>query len=131
MQTPFPAQDQFLDLYRNGIRSASDVAQAWLQTSLRLHEKQLEAVRGMIDENARTTERLGEARSLEDLVSVQSRLAGTQMQRLGEFWSTLWQTAAESQQEFAGRVRSQASQATQFPARAPANQAKQEHRKSA
>ena len=55
MQGQLPSQEQFLDLYRDGIRSAADIAQAWLQTSLRLHEKQLEAERGTTGENARSS----------------------------------------------------------------------------
>jgi len=107
MQGQLPNQEQFLDLYRNGIRSASDIGQAWLQISLRLHEKQLETMRGMIDENARSAERLGEARSIGDLASVHSQIAGSQFRRWTELWSSLWQSAAENQQAFIGKIQSQ------------------------
>jgi len=127
MQNPIP-QEQFLDLYRTGIRSAADVGQAWLQVSLRLHEKQMEAVRGMVDENARSAERLGEAKTIQDLFSVQSRLAGEQMQRMGRLWSTMWQAAAENgQAEFATRS---AAGSMRESAQA-AQHGRQEHRKTA
>lgn len=135
-----PNHEQFLELYRNGIRSASDMGQAWLQVSLRLHEKQLEAMRGMVDENARTAGRLGEAHSIQDLLTLQSRLASEQVQRVARYWSTMWQAAADNGQTMIGQVRdqvqSQAGRAAEFGARvresAPANNGKQEqHRKSA
>jgi hypothetical protein len=129
MQTPFPSQDQFVDLFRNGMKAASDIAQASLNSSLKLQSKQLDMVRGMIEENARSTEKLAEARSMEELWSVQQRLAGAQMQRMAEYWTTLWQTAAEGQQTLFTQVRSQAGQAAEFAtrsaedvARAAANQ---------
>ena len=124
-----PNHERFLDLYRSGIRSASDIGQAWLQVSLRLHEKQLEAVRGMIDENTRSAERLGEARSIGELTSLHSQLAGSQIRRVAEFWSTLWRTAADGQQELFGQMQRQGGQArelatrtTEDVARAAANQ---------
>jgi len=136
MQTQLPNQEQFLDLYRNGIRSAADVGQAWLQVSLRLHEKQLEAVRGMIDENKRSAERLGEAHSLQELASVQSQIYGTQLRRVGEFWTSLWQAAAENQQaavmQMSGQGRPFTARTAENGARAAANQhGKQEQRKTA
>jgi hypothetical protein len=122
-------QEQFVDFFRHGMKTAADITQASLNAGLRLQEKQLDMVRGFIEENARSTERLGEARSLEDLVSLQSRLAGAQIQRVAEFWSTLWQAAAENQQAFIGQIRSQAGRAADFAtrsteevARAAANQ---------
>jgi hypothetical protein len=126
MHSQLPNQEQFLDLYRNGIRSASDIGQAWLQVSLRLHEKQLETVRGMMDENKRSAERLGEARSLQDLASVQSQIYGTQLRRVSELWTSLWQAAAENQQTIIGQVRPFAARTSdstaEDAARAAANQ---------
>src|SRR5690242_647123 len=97
-------QEQFLDLYRHGIRSASDIGQAWLQVRLRLHEKQVEAVRDMIDENARSAQRVTEARSLGELAALQSGLAGAQIRRVAEFWSAVWQGAVENQRAIIGQA---------------------------
>lgn len=99
-------QNQFVDLYRSGIRTASDVAKTSLETSVRLQEKQLDIVRNILDENKRSADRLAEAHSLQDLVAVQTRLAAAQMERVAEFWSTLWQAAADQQKSLIGRVTS-------------------------
>lgn len=140
MQTPFPMQEQFVDFYRNGIKSATDFTQASLNNGLKLQEKQIELVKTMIDENQRSAERLGEARSMQDLVTLQSRLATEQMQRMAQFWSTMWQTAAENGQAMFGQMREQMQSqggrsSSEFAARiretAPANNGKQDHRKSA
>src|SRR3954464_45959 len=90
-------QAQFFDLYRTGMMTAAEFAKTSLENTVRLQQKQLEMVRTILDENSRSTDRLGQARSIEDLVGMQSQLAGTQLQRLAEFWTSAWQIAAENQ----------------------------------
>jgi phasin family protein len=127
-------QNQFVDLYRTGIRTASDVAKISLETSVRLQEKQLDIVRNILQENTRSAERLTEARSVEELVALQTRLAGAQMERMAQFWSSLWQAAAENQKSLIEQVQSQigqvAGQAQDFAAN-QASRAAGAQRKSA
>jgi len=104
-------QNQFVDLYRTGIRTASDVARKSLESTVRLQEKQLDIVRNILEENTRSADRLSEAHSVEDLVALQARLAGAQMERMAEFWSNLWQAAAENQKSLIEQVQSQIGQA--------------------
>jgi len=137
-------QNQFVDLYRTGIRTASDVAKISLETSVRLQEKQLDIVRNILQENSRSAERLTEARSVEELVALQTRLAGAQMERMAQFWSSLWQAAAENQKSLIEQVQSQigqvAGQAQDFAANQASRaagamregaKAQEQHRKSA
>lgn len=90
-------QAQFFDLYRTGMKTAAEFAKTSLENTVRLQQKQLDMVRYILDESSRSTDRLGQARSIEDLVGMQSQLAGTQLQRLAEFWTSAWQIAAENQ----------------------------------
>jgi len=54
-------QNQFVDLYRNGIKTATEVARMSLENAVRLQEKQLGIVRNILDENKRSSDSLGEA----------------------------------------------------------------------
>src|SRR5882762_3398484 len=90
-------QAQIFDLYRNGMKTAAEFAKTSLENTVRLKQKQLDMVRNILDENARSTDRLGQARNIKDLVGMQSQLAGTQLQRIAEFWTSAWQIAAENQ----------------------------------
>src|SRR6266446_6660490 len=82
-------QNQFFDLYRNGITTATQVATMSLQNAARLQ---------------------------------QTQLAGAQLGRIAEFWSSVWQAAAENQRSLFQQVRSQ-SRSSEDVARAAANQA--------
>src|SRR5438874_10402636 len=104
-------QAQFFDLYRTGMKTAAELAKTSLENTVRLQQKQLDMVRNILDENSRSTDRLGQARSIEDLVGVQSQLAGTQLQRIAEFWTSAWQIAAENQKTVMEQWQSQMGQA--------------------
>jgi hypothetical protein len=127
-------QNQFVDIYRNGIKTASEVAKMSLETSVRMQEKQLDIVRGILDENNRSADRLAGASSWEELVEVQSRLASKQMERIAEFWSSMWQVAAEQQKSLIGQARDTVREAQSYTSNQvsrAANTVKHEQRKSA
>jgi hypothetical protein len=100
-------QNQFFDLYRNGMITAAEVARTSLQNAARLQEKQLGMVRDILTESTRSAERLNEVKSIDELLALQSQIAGTQLGRIAEFWSTVWQSAAENQQSLFQQARSQ------------------------
>lgn len=83
-------QNQFVDLYRNGIKTAAEVAKLSLENSIRLQEKQLDIVRGMAE--AKTTEEV--------------------LGRVADFWSSFWQLAVENQKALIQQMQSQIGQAT-------------------
>jgi len=114
-------QNQFFDLYRNGITTATQVATMSLQNAARLQETQLGMVRDILDESTRSAERLNNAKSIDELLALQSQLAGAQLGRIAEFWSSVWQAAAENQRSLFQQVRSQ-SRSAEDVARAAANQ---------
>jgi hypothetical protein len=115
-------QNQFVDLYRSGIKTATEVARMSLENSVRLQEKQLGIVRNILDENRRSADSLGEARSLEELMAMQSRIAGAQLERVAEFWSSVWHAAAESQKAWIEQLQSQSAHTSEDVARVATNQ---------
>jgi hypothetical protein len=104
-------QAQFFDLYRNGMKTAAELAKTSLENTVRLQQKQLDMMRNILEESSRSTDRLGQARSIEELIGVQSQLAGTQLQRIAEFWTSAWQIAAENQKAVMQQWQSQLGQA--------------------
>ena len=99
--------NQLFDIYRNNIRTTAEMIRLSLENAVRLQEKQLGMVRTMLDRNTESAERAADAKSMEQLVALQSELAGRQLESLGEFWTSVWSSAAESQRNFFERVRSE------------------------
>ena len=88
---------QFLDFYRTGLRSASDMLKLSLDSAERLQQQQFQAVRNALDENAKSVSQMAEAKSLEELIAAQSRMAGAQMETLIGLWTGMWRLAGASQ----------------------------------
>src|SRR5690349_13525035 len=102
-----PMANQLFDIYRTNFRTSAEMMRISLENAVRLQEQQLGMVRHLLDENVRSAERAAGAQSMEQLVALQSELAGRQLQSLGDFWSSVWHSAAESQRSFFERVGSE------------------------
>lgn len=118
-------QPEFLDLYRAGLKSAADLMKTSLESVERLQNQQLAAVRTALDEQAKAAAELREAKSLDQLLAIQTRMAGAQFERLMSYWANL----SQSQMSQAREWFSEASAQIQTGARQ--TPAKQEPRKSA
>ena len=88
---------QFLDLYRAGVRTASDVMKASLESVERMQNQQLQLIRSALEENAKSVSQLAEVKSMDELVALQARLNGSQAQRVMHYWSGVWRAAGDSQ----------------------------------
>jgi hypothetical protein len=104
-------QTQFLDLYRASIRSASELMKTSLEQTERLQQQQLQLIRTAMEENTRSSSQVGEVKSLDDVLVLNSRLAGAQLERVAEFWSTWWRVAGDSQKSMIDQMQSQLGQA--------------------
>jgi PAB1-binding protein PBP1 len=104
-------QSQFIDLYRNSIKTATDVARSYMENTVRIQQRQLDMAKSALDDSSRSAQQVTEAKSFEDLVSLQSRLAGAQIERVAEFWSSLWFAAADQQKAVIEQLQSQMGQA--------------------
>lgn len=129
-------QAEFLDLYRAGLKTAADMMRTSLQNAERLQNQQLVAIRTALDQQSRAIDDLGQARSMDELLSLQTRIAGAQFQRAVGFWSELYQQQVQQAQSWMNDLNGAAQSATSNAAAAlrqasPKQQENQQHRKSA
>ena len=132
-------QAEMMDLYRASLKSAADLFKTSLENAERLQNQQLVAIRTAIVEQAKTASELGSARTLDELLSAHSRLAGAQLERALGYWSELCQVAGQNQMAAIGQVQQQMSRISETLAQAvtagagvkPAEPKKQEGRRAA
>ena len=103
-------QTYFLELYRAGLRAASDIAKASIENAQRLHAQQVDALRQALDTNTTSARQLTEASSITDLLALQVKLAGSQAEQVADFWTRAWRTASETQVAMLGQVQTQVGQ---------------------
>lgn len=118
---------QFLDFYRAGLRNASEMMKASLESAERVQQQQFQAMRNALEENAKSVNQLADAKSIEEVVAVQTRMAGTQMEQLIGLWTGMWRIAGENQNTMLRQAQSASAGRPQFEASQPTGQ----HRKSA
>ena len=128
-------QADFIDLYRAGLKTTADMMKASLQNAERLQNQQLSAIRNALEQQSRAASELGQARSLDELMSLQTRLAGAQIERAVGFWSEVYQSQVQQAQswwnEMNGAAQSATSSAAAALRQASPKQENQQHRKSA
>jgi hypothetical protein len=100
-------QTQFFEIYRAGLKSAADVMTATLDGARRMQQQQLDALQGAIEEQARSVRELAEVRSVDELMALQTRLAGSQLERTIDFWSRVWRAAGDNQLAIMGQAQSE------------------------
>ena len=104
-------QAQLFDLYRAGIRSATDMMKHSLDQAERLQQQQLQLIRNALDEGTRSSSQAGEVKGLDDMVAFNSRLAGAQLERVSEFWANWWRAAGDVQKSMIEQFQSNMGQA--------------------
>jgi phasin family protein len=107
-------QAELFDLYRAGLKSAADLVKTSLESAERLQNQQLVAIRGAIEQQSKSAAELSRAKTLDELLTLQSRMAGAQFERTMSFWSELFQTAGENQRAAIGRMQEQVAQASNW-----------------
>ena len=120
-------QTEFLDLYRAGLKTAADLMRASLQSAERLQTQQLVAIRTALDQQSKSIGELGQARTIDELLALQTRMAGAQWERAMGYWSELWQTQLAQGRDWM----SEAAQAASANAAASMRQAGKPERKAA
>jgi phasin family protein len=109
-----PSPAEFLGLYKAGLDSAVDLMKAALENAERLQQQQLTSLREAFEEHARNVDQLASARSIEDLVALQQKMAGSQLERVMGYWSSACQAAGQNQTEAVGRMQKQLAQAREW-----------------
>ena len=105
-----PQADLF-DIYRAGLKTAADLVKASLESAERLQNQQLVAIRSVIDQQSKSATELSRAKTLDELLSVQTRIVGQQFESAVSLWSDLVQAAGENQRVAIGRMQDQLAQA--------------------
>jgi len=95
---------QFLDIYRAGMKTAAEMMKSSLENAERVQNRQMQLVRSALEENAKSADELASAKSLDELVSMQTRLAASQMERTIELWTGLWRSTAEGMRDTYNRT---------------------------
>lgn len=103
-------QPQFLEIYRAGLKGAADMMSASLETVHRLQQQQLDIVHTAVEDQAKATRELSEARSVEELVALQTRLTGAQMERMMDFWNRMWRAVGDAQGPIISQAQAQFGQ---------------------
>jgi phasin family protein len=99
------SQPEFVDLYRAGLRSSVELMKASLEGMERLQNQQLAAVRAAVEQQSKSSGDLGKAKTLDELIDLQGRLAGAQFERLMGYWSGLYQAAGQNQMALLAQAR--------------------------
>jgi Phasin protein len=107
-------QAEFLDLYRAGLKNAADLMKSSLENAERLQQQQLSAIRGALEQQSKAIGELSEAKSLDQLMSLQQQLAGAQFERAMGYWSNLCQVAGQNQVAAIGQAQAQMLQAREW-----------------
>jgi hypothetical protein len=89
-----PQADLF-DLYRAGLKNAADIMKASLESAERLQSQQLVAIRRALEQQSQSMGELGEAKTLDELLALQTRMAGAQLERSMSLWGDLVQLASQ------------------------------------
>jgi phasin family protein len=106
-----PPQAEFMDLYKAGLKTAVDLMKASLENAERIQQQQLAAIRSALEEHVRTVEEVGNARSVDDLLALQQKIAGSQLERVMGYWGSLCQAAGQNQSAAIGQAQQQMAQA--------------------
>jgi phasin family protein len=93
-------QAEFLDLYRAGLKTAADVMKASLQSAEKLQNQQLVAIRSALDQQSKAISELSQAKTLDEVITLQTKMAGAQVERAMGFWSELCQTQMAQTREW-------------------------------
>jgi phasin family protein len=120
-------QAEFLDLYRTGLKTAADLMKVSLQNAERLQNQQLVAIRTALDQQSKAASDLGQARSIDELLGLQTRMAGAQWERAMGYWTEFWQTQIAQSRDWLN----EASQAASAGVRQAQQQVSKQERKAA
>jgi len=100
-------QAELFDLYRAGLKTAADMMKASLESAERVQNQQLVAIRSALDQQTKSVDELGSATTLDELLALQTRMAGAQMERAMSYLGDLVQLYTENQQKAIGQIQEQ------------------------
>ena len=114
----------------NTIKTAADLVKVSLQSAEKLQNQQLVVIRQALDQQSKSISELGQARTIDELLALQTKIAGAQWERAVGFWSEVYQTQIAQAQNWFNETSANVSQATSASLR-QASPRQEQHRKSA
>ena len=120
-------QAEFLDLYRAGLKTAADLMKASLQSAEKLQNHQLAAIRSALEQQSKSINELGQARSIDEVLALQTKMAGAQWERAMGFWSELAQTQMAQARDWFNETTAAATQAAAAGVRQVSKQQERKH----
>jgi phasin family protein len=118
-------QAEFFDLYKAGLKTAADLMKVSLQGAEKLQNQQLVAIRSALDQQSKSISELSQARTIDEVLALQTKIAGAQWERAVGYWTELAQTQMAQARDWM----SEAAQAAS--ANATMRQVAKQERKSA
>src|SRR5207237_4670045 len=100
-------QAELFDLYRAGLKTAADMMKASLESAERVQNEQRVGIRNALDQQTKSVDELGSATTLDELLALQTRMAGAQMERAMSYLGDLVQLYTENQQKAIGQIQEQ------------------------
>ncbi len=107
------SDNQLFDLYRSGLEAFIDLTRASVQGAERLREQQLKALHEAFAEAGDAGRQMGSARTLDELLELQSRLAPAQLEKAMRYWSGLYATGARNQVELMQQMQNKVTHITE------------------
>lgn len=106
-------QSHFLDIYRSMARATNDSITASLQSTERIHQKQLEVVRSALEQSSKAARQLTDVHDVDELVSAQSQIIGAQVAQSIELWRSMFRAFGDVQMTLMSQMQHQVGQATE------------------
>jgi phasin family protein len=107
------SDNQIFDLYRSGLEAFLDLSRTSVQGAERLREQQLKAINEAFSEAGDTGRQIGSAKTLEELLELQAKLAPTQLEKAMRYWGGLYATGARNQVEIMQQMQAKVSNFTE------------------
>jgi phasin family protein len=107
------SDNQLFDLYRSGLEAFIDLARTSVQGAERLREHQLKCLHEAFSEAGETGRQVDSAKTLEQLLELQSKLAPTQFEKAMRYWSGLYATGARNQVEIMQQMQNKVADFTE------------------
>ena len=95
-----PPQAEFLDLYKAGLKTAADLMKVSLQSAEKLQNQQLVVIRQVLDQQSKSISELGQAKTIDEVLALQTKFAGSQWERAMGYWAELTQTQMTQAREW-------------------------------
>jgi phasin family protein len=107
------SDNQIFDLYRSGLEAFLDLSRTSVQGAERLREHQVKAINEAFSEAGETGRQIGSAKTLEELLELQAKLAPAQLEKAMRYWGGLYATGARNQVEIMQQMQTKVNSFTE------------------